>query len=152
MLKVQRMSKEQIPVSRIPWRLTGVQILFATEILFTLVITTIKISILLLYYNIFHISSKFRWAVKIVGAICLLWCIGMLFLIIFQCIPVQALWEQMGAPEYCMSSSKMLLGYEVSNLFLDVLVLCLPLGMLRTLQLPGYRKASVGGMFLLGGL
>ncbi|KAK2763260.1 hypothetical protein FQN54_009896 [Arachnomyces sp. PD_36] len=127
------------------------KILFVTEILFTLVITVIKISILLLYYNIFHISSKFRWAVKIAGALCIIWGIIMTFLIIFQCNPVAALWDKMAAPQFCMSTSKLLLGYEITNLFLDVLVLCLPLGMLRTLQLPGYRKASVGGMFLLGG-
>lgn len=130
----------------------GVQILFATEILFTLVITVIKVSILLLYYSIFHVSSNFRWAVRIAGGLCVIWGITLTFLIIFQCTPVNALWEQMAAPQVCMSTSKLLLGYEVSNLVLDVMVLCLPLGMLRTLQLPGYRKASVGGMFLLGGL
>lgn len=73
-------------------------------------------------------------------------------MIIFQCNPIHALWDQMAAPQFCMSTSEFLLGYEVSNLFLDVVVLCLPLGMLRTLQIPGYRKVSVGAMFLLGGL
>ncbi|KAI9695596.1 MAG: hypothetical protein M1820_008521 [Bogoriella megaspora] len=126
------------------------KMLFVTELLFTVNITAIKLSLLMFYNKLFSIKKWFRLAIVVAGAICVAWCITFVLLLVFQCKPVDAHWNMLGSPKYCISTSQLLLGYEMTNLFLDVTILVLPMTMLRQLQMPGYRKASIGGIFLLG--
>jgi hypothetical protein len=125
---------------------------FISELLFGATITAVKISTLSFYYSIFSVSQNFARAIFITGTLCLVWFIIVTFIIIYQCKPISAFWDQLALPPYCLSSARVLLGYEITNLFLDVAIVCLPIGMIRTLQLPTSRKLSIGTVFLLGGL
>lgn len=81
-----------------------------------------------------------------------MWYITATCMTIFQCSPVRAYWDMMDLPPFCHSAATYMLGTELTNLFLDILILFLPIGMIRKLQLPLVRKISVASIFLLGGL
>lgn len=127
------------------------KILFISEMFFSCAITSVKISILCFYYTLFQVVTAFRRALYVTGAICIIWLITVLFVVIFQCSPIHAFWDSVSSPMYCKASANVLLGYEVSNLIIDVIILLLPVMVIRTLHLPLWRKLSVAVVFLLGG-
>lgn len=126
--------------------------LFTIELLFGVDITAIKMSVLVFYYSIFSVSETFARLVKMLSVLCLIWLVVVTFIVVFQCNPVQAFWEELNQSPYCHCSAETLLGYEITNLFLDVIILCLPIGMIWKLNMPGTRKATVASMLLLGSL
>lgn len=128
------------------------QYTFVTEILFGIIITAIKLSILRFYYEIFRVHAAFNRLILVATAICILWFIIATFIIIFQCSPTSALWLEVANPEKCFETPRVLLGYELSNLFIDVMILAIPLVVIGQLQLSRSKKVTVGGIFLLGGL
>jgi hypothetical protein len=83
---------------------------------------------------------------------CIVWLIVSMFLNIFQCKPVSALWEALGSTEYCLASGTMWLGLEVTNLLVDVVILALPISEIGRLQLSTAKKWFVVCIFLLGSL
>ena len=123
------------------------------EILFTVTISLVKFSILFFYLSIFT-TPKFHklacLAMSLVGA----WFLIFLFMVIFQCSPIHGFWDiQLVAKgeASCISFGKFLTAYEVTNVLVDVFILCLPTYMIKTLQLPTSRKVGLVGVFLLGG-
>jgi hypothetical protein len=126
--------------------------LYVSDIFFGVTITFVKLSILTLYYSVFSVSRKFQLWTYVVGGACVIWFVVYAFLNIFQCRPIHQLWDSLGSTQFCLPSGKLWLGLELSNFFLDVVILVLPVAMLRQLQLPPTKKWSVAGIFLLGGL
>lgn len=122
------------------------------EFLFSGILTSVKLSILWFYYIIFYIDRTFRRMIIVTTSICILWFVVVLFLIIFQCNPMDAFWTKQFFSQYCIDITKLLLGYELTNFFIDVLILCIPIGAVRKLNLPLLKKIAVTGIFLLGGL
>ncbi|KAI1740711.1 hypothetical protein F4680DRAFT_417575 [Xylaria scruposa] len=123
---------------------------YMAEILFGVGLTSIKLSILWFYYLLFSINPILKPIIRATAAICVLWFVVATLVIIFQCKPIQAYWEQLDSPVFCLESPRVLLGYELSNLFVDVAILCIPTGTVSQLQLPLSKKLPVIGIFLLG--
>ncbi|KAI0844133.1 hypothetical protein F5Y00DRAFT_249427 [Daldinia vernicosa] len=122
------------------------------EFLFSGIITTVKLSILWFYYSIFSVNETCKRATLTTAGLCILWFTINIFIIAFQCHPVDAFWTELDSDLYCLSSTNFLLGYETTNLLLDVVILCIPFSMLGTLQLSLTRKISLLVIFMLGGL
>jgi hypothetical protein len=116
------------------------------------VITAAKISILCLYYSAFAANPTCRRAVRVVGALCILWFVIATFVIVFHCHPIQAYWEELDSSKYCLPSGQILVGYETTNLILDVAILAIPVLGIRDLQLEGSRKITVSVPFMIGAL
>ena len=130
------------------------QYLYVAEIIFGFTIITVKISILCFYRTIFATPS-FRRTTLILGAICALWFTIVLFVTIFQCHPIAAVWDLTllaRGKAHCIPPGAFIFGYEFSNVVTDICILCLPIYMVRRLQLPLRRKVIVSAIFLLGGL
>jgi hypothetical protein len=87
-----------------------------------------------------------------VAGLCLAWFLAYTFLNAFQCRPVSAFWETLASTDYCIPTGELWEAYELTNFFLDLVVLVLPTVMVHRLRLPSARKWSVSGIFLLGGL
>ncbi|KAI1464013.1 uncharacterized protein F4812DRAFT_444203 [Daldinia caldariorum] len=134
---------EMIEILRISW---------ICEFTFGGVITTVKLSILWFFYSIFSVNKTFQKTTYIAAALCILWFIITTFIILFQCDPIDAFWNQLNSPLFCINSTHFLLGHETANLLLDVLILCMPLGMLSQLKLSLSRKISLWIIFILAGL
>jgi len=87
------------------------------------------------------------------GVTCILWFLVAIFaLIIFQCSPVDAYWNQFMSPAVCLDAQKLLLGYEITNLLIDVVILCIPAMVIGKLQLNQSKKIGAVLVFLLGAL
>ncbi|KAI1396210.1 hypothetical protein F4819DRAFT_504675 [Hypoxylon fuscum] len=121
-------------------------------ILFGALITTVKLSILWFYHSIFSINLRFKCVIIAVAAACIVWFIVNTSISIFQCHPIDAFWNQFGQAEFCPYTLTFFLGYEITNLFLDVAILCIPLGVLRQLNLPPSKRIPLCLVFILGGL
>ncbi|KAI1772329.1 hypothetical protein F4818DRAFT_427078 [Hypoxylon cercidicola] len=124
---------------------------FEVEILFGTGLSVVKFSILWFFYELFHVHDIMRRVTMGTAVICLVWFIASTLLIVFQCTPPSAFWETFLSSEYCLANTRVLLGFEISNLFIDVGILCIPISAVRRLQLPTAKKISVMCIFLLGG-
>ncbi|KAI1080985.1 hypothetical protein F5B20DRAFT_538104 [Whalleya microplaca] len=125
---------------------------YILEILFGFGITSVKISILWFYHTIFAVHRTLRRVIQGVTVACVLWFIVATFVIVFQCHPVEAYWEHFVSPPYCLVYPRVLLGYEITNLFLDVAILCIPIAIIPRLHLERSKRVTVMVIFLLGAL
>jgi hypothetical protein len=116
------------------------------------VITSAKLSILWFYHPIFAVYPKIRMIIYATGITCIVWFIIVTFVFIFQCTPVDAYWKMLGQPPACHKSQDLVLGYELTNFFLDVVILCIPIKPIKDLQLSPGKKFTTLGIFMLGGL
>lgn len=124
---------------------------FILEILFSLVITSVKISILWLYHTLFGISNLAKKLIYGTGVLCIIWfIIAILVLIVFQCRPVDAYWNEFMSPAKCWDAKRLLLGYELTNFFIDIIILCIPVVVIGKLQLSREKKVGASITFLLG--
>ncbi|KAJ5942015.1 hypothetical protein N7516_002183 [Penicillium verrucosum] len=123
---------------------------FANEISYTLLVPSIKVSILLLYRRIFSVP-KFRLVSLVTGCLVLSWCLAVFITVLLQCRPISLNWnkEQAGT---CINPKPFFFGNAISNLLIDVVILALPIPMVFQLQLRLSQKLTVLGIFLLGGL
>ena len=128
------------------------QILLATIFTYSLAITLVKISILLLYRRLFP-TSLFQTKTLIVGGLCIAWFLVSILVEFFQCRSFSMLFEYtklFGGS--CINVRGYWWGVCASNIFLDLVVLCLPIHEVWKLQLPKQKKVMLSGVFTLGGL
>jgi len=116
------------------------------------VITSAKLSILYFYHSIFAVYRTIMKAIYGTAAVYIIWFIIVTFVFIFQCKPVDAYWNMLGQPPACHESQRLVLGYELTNFFVDIVILCIPIKAIKELQLSPVKKATTLRIFLLGGL
>lgn len=126
------------------------KLVYISELLFGLGITAVKLSILWLYHALFSVNPTLRHIIRITTALCILWFLVATLVIALQCMPVYAYWEYFDMPPYCLDYPRVLLGYELSNLLIDVAILCIPTGTVYRLQAPWSKRFPVMCIFLLG--
>ena len=121
------------------------------EIIYTLTLVCIKISILLLYTGIFP-SKSFGLLAKLVGVFVMLWGIAVLMVAIFSCIPVDAFWNIDKQPTAkCINQRNFFIGNSVPNIIADAVILTLPINQVWHLNMSRRSKVGVSIMFALGG-
>lgn len=87
-----------------------------------------------------------------VATVAVLWFIAATCVIVFQCRPISAYWETVGSPEFCLPNPPVLLGYEMTNLFVDIAILCIPMAVIPRLYMATAKKVSITLAFILGAL
>ncbi|KAI1826788.1 hypothetical protein F4861DRAFT_496279 [Xylaria intraflava] len=117
------------------------------EFLFAGAITSIKLSILWFYYTLFHVNKNLRWAIIVTAIACVIWLIITIILLLLQC---KRFWLNVSTLHYCYKIPKILLGFEITNLTIDVIILCIPIKAIASLQLPRSKKIAISGVFLVG--
>lgn len=129
-----------------------IQLIIPASVTYALTITLVKVSILLLYRRIF-VTPNFRRATLVMGAVSFAWGVITILGQIFLCRPISAAWDPDALfTEKCLNVQAYLRGVTISNLLIDVIILCLPIYMVLKLQLPTRKKIVVSGIFLVGGL
>ncbi|KAI3339452.1 hypothetical protein F4824DRAFT_455467 [Ustulina deusta] len=126
------------------------KLVYTNELIFGFGITAIKLSILWFYHSLFSVDRTLLRVIQVTAAVCIAWFIVATLVIALQCTPVQAFWERFDVPPYCLEYPRVLLGYEIANLLIDVAILCIPTGTVIRLQLPWLKKVPIIGTFLLG--
>ena len=125
------------------------KILLAIECVYDISITLIRLSVVLFYYRIFGKDRWFKIALWITSAILIAWFIALTVLAVFQCSPVARQWDY-SIPGHCFSLYGTFVGVTISNVFVDVLLLVLPLPMLWKLQIKLKKKIALIANFMLG--
>lgn len=126
------------------------QIAFIGLFCYSIPLTLIKISILLFYRAIF-VGRLFDIGTYVTGAFVIAWGIAVPLVSIFSCHPIGA-WHLTTRPAaICINDRDFFIGNSSLNILADVVILCLPMGMVWELQMSRKSKAAVSGMVLMGG-
>lgn len=123
--------------------------------MFGIHLTMVKLSILLFYWTVFAINNGNifnKRIIQVTTVACIACLIVVTFVLVFQCNPIHAYWDKLAQAPYCMNAAKTLLGDEMTNLFLDVAILCIPLPIVWQLNLQMSKRVGIIGVFFLGGL
>lgn len=124
------------------------KIFFCVQLFYAWVGPAIKMSFLLLYRRIFIIQWFMRITL-IVAALVMIWCISVTVTVIVECQPVGSYWQPL-RQEHCIDSQKFYWANGISNMLLDIIILCLPLRPIWKLQMSTRSKISLTGVFALG--
>lgn len=128
---------------------TGMKFLLASECVYDTSITLIRLSVLLFYHRIFGTDRGFKLSLWVSAGILVAWFLAITILAIFQCNPVAKQWN-FTLPGHCYSLFGTFLGVTIPNIFLDLLLLLLPLPKLWKLQLQLKKKIALIFNFMLG--
>lgn len=124
----------------------------ATLVTYSLTITSVKLSLLLLYRRIFSTPAFKAWTL-IIGATCVAWLIAAILVDVFQCRPFSAAFQSdLLFTSHCIDLQSFYLSMIAANFVLDIIVLAMPLVMVWRLQLTQRQRLQVSAIVLLGGL
>ena len=128
------------------------QVFYIDETFYLLIITLTKLSFLFFYLRIFPVSAL-RIAIFITMACIIVGGLVIMFMQIFQCIPINFLWEgwagDFGAHK-CLNINALTFAAGGMSIVQDVVILALPIPVLVNLQAPRRAKAGILFMFSLG--
>ena len=122
--------------------------LVVAEILYVFNLVWTKLSILFMYYRIFHFPYFKRWAYGI-GTFIICWVITITFLFIFICVPVEKLWYPQ-LPGRCIDQVATWIANATSTIATDLVILILPMPQIWKLQLRTSEKVALTIAFGLG--
>jgi hypothetical protein len=125
------------------------QALWASSLLFTVTLTSARLSILLFYRRIF-VGNTFRKLLWVNFGLQAFWGIAWLFTYAFQCVPTYLIWTVLvGQRKQCFDPKANFV-FAISNVVMDVLVLVTPQTIIWKLQMSLRNKIAVSGIFLVG--
>ncbi|THC88925.1 hypothetical protein EYZ11_011626 [Aspergillus tanneri] len=136
------------------WRLTGVSHfyinLFVCEILYTLSLCFNKYSILLFFWRIFKFTN-IRIPIYVLASIITAWGLGVILTTVFQCVPIQGLWDYSISAHCGVKINEFFIGNAVPNIITDWALLILPLPYVWKSQRTAVQKIALCGAFAMGG-
>lgn len=108
----------------------------------------VKISILLQYRRVFAV--RFMQLITFYAVIFMsAWTVTLCFLLTLVCLPVAKFWDST-IPGQCLDSLTIWYVLAGFNLATDLAIFCLPLPVIRSLQLPRKQKVMLIAVFGLG--
>ncbi|KKY34260.1 putative integral membrane [Diaporthe ampelina] len=131
------------------WLENTLKLLYASQMVYATVIMTAKLSILSLYWRLFPTVFMKRGCV-ILAVFTVMWWIAGVLVDIFQCSPVSKAFDPAMTPGGCISQNAWCMGMIIPNIFMDMIMLCLPTFEVSKLHLPRSQRFALAGVFLLG--
>ncbi|KAL6233068.1 hypothetical protein BDW75DRAFT_246823 [Aspergillus navahoensis] len=127
------------------------KLFFIEEVLYTICTALIKLSMLFLYLRLFP-NALLRTIIFISLAITTLWALGSFLAQVLSCNPVSYYWNQWDGEHEgkCTSHNSLLLAHSITNIFLDILVIALPMPVLVRLQMSLEKRMGMCLMFAVG--
>ena len=120
--------------------------MFVLQFWYLIAVAFVKLSILSLYGRLFS-SGRFPIVVKVLLLLTTGWLIAFLFATFFQVWPIRCNWITCDpTTDYTV----MYLCSSVTDIILDVIILCLPATFIRKLQLARSQKQGLIAVFGLG--
>ena len=106
-----------------------------------------------MYNRLFFVNGTFRRQLVVVGIITFGFWIGCTIAVLTDCLPMKWNWlNSMVSSRYCYNTNIFWLAAGLCKVFIDVLILELPIRVVLTLKLSVGRKAAIACIFMLGGL
>ena len=119
--------------------------------LWTVSNVTVKISALHFYTTIFPSHNFIRLAYTVIG-ICVAYAITYVVATFFVCRPFAFNWDKTIIGGKCLDQPSFFLSASLIGLFLDVIIICMPMPMLWGLNLPLHKRLALTFMFGMGAL
>lgn len=135
-------------------RAASSKVQWAFEFVYSITITTVKLSVLLFYHRMFPKSAttlKFRVGLYSLAAVSIVLGLGTFIGCVFECDLTTLYWDRTSYG-LCIDMKAFLLSTAILNLFTDVSILILPISVVWKLQIKKSQKVAISGIFLLGGL
>jgi hypothetical protein len=80
------------------------------------------------------------------------WFFAVTFAVIFQCTPVNFIWNKALASGHCINFEKFIFSTALINIITDFTLVAMPVPILWKLQMPTAKKIGTCGIFLLPGI
>lgn len=124
------------------------QAFYASVVIYNIAMCIIKIGILLQYRRVFAV--RMIQIITFYGTILMIcWTIIIAFINIFICVPVSKFWTP-DLPGRCLDSLAIWYMMAGFNLVTDLVVFCMPLPVIKSLNLPRKQKMMLFAIFSLG--
>lgn len=124
------------------------QLTYAADLLWTVVIGLVQLSILHYYLQKFQ-PRAIVWSIYILMGLCSALCIACLLATALVCTPPSKIWR-FNLEGHCGDRRMLHTVSAVSGTILDGLIVCIPLPMVRHMRLSRSRKVALGGIYTLG--
>ncbi|RFN44514.1 hypothetical protein FIE12Z_11228 [Fusarium flagelliforme] len=135
---------EQPKSARVPYT----KAFYASVVIYNIAMCIIKIGILLQYRRVFAV--RMIQIITFYGTILMIcWTIIIAFINIFICVPVSKFWTP-DLPGRCLDSLAIWYMMAGFNLVTDLVVFCMPLPVIKSLNLPRKQKIMLFAIFSLG--
>lgn len=124
------------------------KLLLSYQLIFTVAITTIKLSVMLFYMRVF-VNHGLRLATKIAMGFVLLWGLGAVLQVFLICRPFAATYDPR-IPGVCGSQVASFIATGSFNVVTDILILGLPIPTVWSLKMSVRAKLGLTGVFMIG--
>lgn len=131
---------------------TFLKLYFVCSILYFSMVTAIKMSILLMYRRIFSVDPLFRLQSLLLGGFIVAFWLATTITRIFFCRPIGYIWMGLDLEKHCLSYNPFWIAVGAIDIFVDIILLTLPMRAVLKIQLYTKQKVSLAILFLLGGL
>ncbi|KAF2237074.1 hypothetical protein EV356DRAFT_512338 [Viridothelium virens] len=126
------------------------QSLLSGEILWTIAIPLIKVSICLFYRRIFGEIKYMRYATSIIAVFSVCWGIMYAIVLGLQCRPLAALWDKSIQDSHCIEQMLFCFIGSAMNVFTDFVLLALPVPAVWHLHISIQNRLQVCAILALG--
>ncbi|MCJ1358286.1 MAG: hypothetical protein MMC33_008285 [Icmadophila ericetorum] len=123
-------------------------VFFLTPI-YTGSVIMVKLSLLSFYYQVFSIQ-QFRRVVVGLGVYCVLLFTSAELALFLSCIPLKVVWS-FDTPGKCINFDALILSTSIIDIIADIVIVCLPIWVIRGLQLNKRDKVALVMIFALAG-
>lgn len=114
-------------------------------------VACVKISVLLFYRRTFRAQSRhFIRCIYTTLTTVILWTITFSAATLLQVWPIAAFWDKSVPTRWKISATKMYLWLAITDIFLDVITLVLPLPIVGKLKMSARNKWALAGVFAIG--
>ncbi|KAF2014735.1 hypothetical protein BU24DRAFT_371479, partial [Aaosphaeria arxii CBS 175.79] len=133
-------------------RILARQWFYGAQIVYKIVPTLTKVSIVCLYYRIFAVSkSWFRTACHLMNGFIIASGLAFTIATIFQCNPIAAFWDKTISPAKCFKNEPWWISFSVIQIVTDFALLALPISRVFHLSMTKAEKFGLVLVFCTGG-
>ena len=125
------------------------KLLFTAELIYLVLVVTIKLSFLVFYARIFHPSRAMKWLARFGMAGIVLFNTAIFFRSAFACKPVKKIWTPF-EPGTCIEREILACASGFFNVFSDLYILVLPMPFIWSLKTRTSKKLKLTMAFGVG--
>lgn len=132
---------------------SGYKLCLAAQVLFFWAATLNKMSLLCFYKRLTNACTPlwYRWVIVIGLVFHALMLTAFFLSAVLACRPLKAFWSPLATYPYtCIDEGDYMLSFSVITIFLDFILLLLPVPIIRSLQLSKKQRLAVCGLFFTG--
>jgi hypothetical protein len=120
------------------------------QFFYTASVSCVKISVMLFYKRTFHnLSCHFIRCVYATLTVTVLWTVTFSIATLLQEWPIAAFWDRSILARWKIDSTRMYLWLAITDIFLDIATLGLPIPIIRKLRMSSRNKWALAGVFAI---